>query len=404
MDIRQFSDGAATVLSDDLVTGFWSNRALFAFMLLIMELRLGIMIVSGVNMYLLKEALPVAEKKNRRPGLIVPIVLAVLIIGIIAYSCLSELTLKSEPLIVGNTAGNLYNYGLFCDDGERIYFSNYLDQGLLYSMSRDLDDFKYITNDVARYINHDDHYLYYSRMNNLKDTSARSIFVFYSNGVFRISKDGLRQRMLWNNPIGSLLYFNGHVFYQYYNEGEKLSIHMTDIDGKEHIKLDSDESVAVSVYNKNVYYSAVTRNRNLYSINPEMQMTVKALDGSFFNPVVTDGGVYYIDVEDKYRIKYCKLNGSETETVVDEKCSSYNMTEDGRFIYYQVDENSDRNGVYMLDRRSGESICLRQGNYKWINLAGDYCFFYDSNETTVYCGRIGGGSVSIFNPPVLKKR
>ncbi len=343
-----------------------------------------------------------AEKKKSRSATVIVTVLALLVAAAILYSVISEMTWKSGPKIVGNTAGNLYNYGMFCDDGERIYFSNYLDQGLLYSMSKDLDDFKFVTNDVARYINHDDHYIYYSRMNNLKDKAARSVFIFYSNGVFRISKNGKHQKMLWNEPIGSLLYYDSHVFYQYYKEGEKLSIHMADIDGENIVKLDSDESVAVSVYDSQVYYAGVSRDRSLYSISPSFVMTSKVLDGTFYNPIVADGRVFYIDVGDKYKIKSCKLDGSDTETIVDSACSAFNLSENGRLLFYQVDNNTDKNGLYMLDRASGADTVIRSGNFKWINLAGDYCFFYDSNESSVFCYKIGG-QVTLFKPPVLKK-
>ena len=131
-----------------------------------------------------------AKKSGGRSVFVAVAVFILIVVGAIAYSKISDMTRKSNPGITGNTAGNLYNGGVFCDNGERIFFSNYKDQGLFYSMSYDLDDFKFVTNDVVRFINHDDHYLYYSRMNNLKDQAAQSVFTFYSNGVFRITPNG----------------------------------------------------------------------------------------------------------------------------------------------------------------------------------------------------------------------
>lgn len=342
-----------------------------------------------------------AGKKNGKSVFAAVAVFALIVIGAIAYSKISDITFKSNPGIVGNTAGNLYNYGMFCDDGERIYFSNYRDQGLFYSMSYDLDDFKFITKDVVRFINHDDHYLYYSRMNNLKDQAAQSVFTFYSNGVFRITPNGRHQKMLWNKPVGSVLYYDGQVYYQHYAEGEPLTIHRTDIDGKDDVPLSLDESVLVSAAGSRLYYGGVSGDRGLYSVGKTSLTGTKELDGSFYNPWVIGSTVYYIDVNDHHRLKSVGLDGSGGETLSKKSISAYNITATGRYIFIQCDTSGEA-GLYMIDRSTGDERLIREGNHKWINIVGDRCFFYDSSGTSVYYYTIGAG-VSVFDPPVLKK-
>ena len=344
-----------------------------------------------------------AEKKSGKSVWPVVLIFVLIVAGAVIYTKIADMTFKSNPGIIGNTAGNLYNYGMFCDDGERIYFSNYKDQGLLYSMSYDLDDYKFITKDVARYINHDDHYLYYSRNNNLKDQAARSVFMFYSNGVFRITPDGKHQIMIWNKPVGSVLYYDGQVYYQHYAEGEKLTIHRADIDGKEDVQLSLDESVAVSVVNHQLYYSGVTKDRALYSVSTSGLVTsgTKVLDGSFFNPWVIGNSVYYIDVNDGYKLKIVGLDGQNAETLTNKRISSYNITSNGRYVFFQCD-SSDIPGLFLIDRTSGEEMLIKEGNYKWLNVIGNRCFFYDSSGSMVYIYTIGSGTVT-FDPPILKK-
>ena len=42
-------------------------------------------------------------------------------------------TLYNKEFVLGNSAGNLYNGGLFCKQEDTIYFSNMNDDGALYT-------------------------------------------------------------------------------------------------------------------------------------------------------------------------------------------------------------------------------------------------------------------------------
>lgn len=339
-------------------------------------------------------------KKNI--GLIIfVILLAAVIAGCFIVDAISNRTKLSKAGIMGNTAGNLYNQGLFCDDGERIWFSNLNDQGMLYSMDYSLNDFKIINTDVARYINTDENYVYYSRMNNLKDKAARSIFIFFSNGIFRTNKNGKNLTMLWNKPIGSLLSYDNNLYYQYYNENEKLSIHRLSIDGEKDFELFADDTPAVSLYNSKLYYAGFNKDRNLHSVGIMSGEQAVELEGGFFNPIVAYGEVYYIDLNDGYSIKHINLDGSSKETLVDDRCSTYNISSDGRYIYYQCD-NGHSNGIYRLELSSGTSEKIMDGDYKWINTVQDKCFFVSFDESTTYVYTNGSGA-EMFTAPVLSE-
>ena len=324
----------------------------------------------------------------------------ILIYAVIAHY--DSTTRRSEPGIIGNTPGNLYAYGLFCDGGDRIYYSNYKDQGILYSMSFDLTDHQIVYGDVAKYINCDDHYLYYSRMNNLKTPETRPVFKYYSNGIYRIGKNGRNFKSLWNKPVGSVLYYDGMIYYLYYAAGEKLVMHRMNIDGKKDTVLKSEESPAVCMYDNNLYYAGLEKDRSLYSINLDSGKSSVAVEGSFYEPIVTSNGIYYIDPMKGYTLKRCDLDGSNAEVLVDERIGSFNITPDNRYLYYQIDNNSDDNGLYRTDLATGEILMIMAGDYKFINLVGDYCFFYTTDESKVMCYKSGQGSF-VFDPPVLSK-
>lgn len=342
-------------------------------------------------------------KKNQKDyGFYIFLVfLGIVIIGGFLVRFLSDRTVKSRPGIYGNSTGNLYNMGQYCDDGERIYFSNLNDQGLLYSMNYDLDDFRLVVEDNARYINADDNYIYYSRMNNLKDQAAQSIFVFYSNGIFRIKKNGHNLKMLWKEPVGSVVYYDNKLYFQHYKENEKLSTHRLSSDGKNDKQLFSDESVALCLYNDKLYYAGRNQDRNLHSGTIADGATKVEIEGGFYNPVVNANGVYYIDINDKYKVKKCDHEGNNVETLTRSHCSAFNFSTDGNYMFYQIDDG-DNSGLFMLNLNTGEDELIKSGYFKWINTVRECCFFVTADETSTYCYRAGRG-LFWFDPPVFSK-
>ena len=73
------------------------------------------------------------------------IITAITIFGILYYS--SGRTYLNDEELVGNTAGNIYNGGLFCERDGRIYFSNDNDDGSLYVMNSNSTNFKKLHTD-----------------------------------------------------------------------------------------------------------------------------------------------------------------------------------------------------------------------------------------------------------------
>lgn len=342
-------------------------------------------------------------KKNKKEyGIYIFLVILVIIIaGGFLLRYLSNRTAKSSPGIYGNSAGNMYNLGLYCDDGERIYFSNIGDRGTLYSMSYELDDFKLVYDDNVRYINADENYIYYARMNNLMPKDEQSVFVLFLNGIFRIGKNGRNLKMLWNEPVGSLLYYDNRLFYQYYREGQKISTHSISIDGTGDKALFEEDNVAVSLYNGKLYYGGRVKDRSLHSASIYDGSTNVEIEGSFYNPIVNADGVYYIDVSDKYKLKKCDHDGSNVKTLVRGNCSFYNFSADGETLYYQLDDG-DNSGIFMMNLDTEEITRIKAGNFKWINTVRDMCFFYDSDGRTAYVYRSGRG-LSVFEAPRLSK-
>ena len=87
-----------------------------------------------------------------------------LLAGLGAATLLKEKIPPNDISVTGNTAGNLNNHGLFAESGGKVYFSNALDGGCLYSMNPDETDLVKYNDGAVSSINAAGKYLYYAQM------------------------------------------------------------------------------------------------------------------------------------------------------------------------------------------------------------------------------------------------
>lgn len=71
--------------------------------------------------------------------------------GLIAYNVINRFE-YNEDNVTGNTTGNLYNEGLFCEYEDYVYFSNLSDNGALYRMNKEGTEFEKLFDDNTSYI------------------------------------------------------------------------------------------------------------------------------------------------------------------------------------------------------------------------------------------------------------
>ena len=79
-------------------------------------------------------------------------VLCVLALGItVFFNLKSKETIYNTYYVNGNTAGNLYNAGMFCENNGVVFFANPDDHNALYAMDIDGSNLKKLSNDSATY-------------------------------------------------------------------------------------------------------------------------------------------------------------------------------------------------------------------------------------------------------------
>lgn len=318
----------------------------------------------------------------------------------ILYSYLKSITYYNEDDTYGSTAGNLYNGGLFCEQDGDVYFSNFDDDGALYKMDLNCDNIEKISDDKPSYINADDHYLYYARINYTKESSSQSVFTFFNRGIFRINHDGSNLLLLFKDPSGLLSLYGNQVYYQHYGLKTGTTFHQIDIDSKNDKIISNDPLIPASFYNGSLYYTGVVDEHNIHIMNANTKASQDLYNGNCYMPIATEDGIYYLSLEDNYAMCRIDLDGSNKTLLVDEFCLTFNLSSDGKTIYYQVD-GGDHNRLCKIDLATMTSETIIEGNYNNIHVTSNYVFFRDFNKTTTYAYQPKNEELSIFRAPVL---
>jgi hypothetical protein len=341
--------------------------------------------------------------KNSRKAITFFIFVFVIIL-IITLIWFTTRTIYNEENATGNTPGNLFNGGLFSVTDDTIYFSNPNDDGALYQMNLQLENVKKIHDDKVGYINAVGEYLYYVRMNNTKENNATSIFSFKNVGIFRLNLNGKNLKVLYDDPSGLMNLYGNHVYYQHYNSDEGLSFYSVNINGKDELKISDDGIMPISIKDNKLYYSGTEKEHNINVMDLNTGRSNTIFTGNTFAPILINNYIYYISLSDNFSIYRIDLDGTNPTIVVNERCSTYNISEDGDYLYYQVD-GGDNNRIVLLDLKTNTHETLLEGDYKNIHTVGDYIFFRNFSETVTYYLPIGTyKTVYNFNPPKKNKK
>lgn len=331
---------------------------------------------------------------------IVIIILLLFTIGGIAYLSLKDQTKWNTDHVNGNTAGNLYNSGLFCEYNNQIYFSNPKDNGTLYSMDPTLSNYKKLSNDKVTYINASGNYLYYSRVNYQKDSSADNVLQFHTVGIYRTDLDGSNITTLTDQVAGMVHQYGNYLYFQSYQNGNGYSLERIKIDGSDRQKISSNPFSPGLIELGALYYSNLTDNHNIMKLDLLSQESTVVYEGNTSTILSDDEYYYYLSLKDNYQIMRLKKNEPSPTTIVPKRCCTFNVSSDGSYLYYQVDDG-ENNGLHRLNLDTMEDTELSKGNYCNINLTSDYVFYQKFGTNEFFVSDLGDDrEVFSFQPEV----
>ncbi|MDO4187836.1 MAG: DUF5050 domain-containing protein [Lachnospiraceae bacterium] len=335
------------------------------------------------------------KNKSNSIGIILFTIFVLLIIsGIIVVNVINRP--KEIPVsAVGNTPGNIINKGLFCESDGYVYFANTYDQRKLYKMKADGTELKRIADVPCEFINvyGDDVFFY--------QTPGADDQVFGLGGLYGVCSTDIKGKSGMHNIdktiVNSLILYGPELYYQHYDKAEGLRLYKANPRTKEKAEI-SDKKVYVSTPVNGKFMTYNEENGYYLSLyNPANdQMELFDNDTRAYNVILEDQYVYYMNIDDNYRIYRMNLSNHEKEKLSDYTVDVFNVYGDN--IFFQRNSADTPALMHMKTNGSGERI-VASGNFTNINCTSTYTYFYEFGDAgAIYKVPTSGGTAEKFVP------
>ena len=311
--------------------------------------------------------------KNQKSFLILFLAFAILLGSALLIRYMNRVKLYDDESTVGKTSGNLLNGGLFCESDGVIYFSNPYDEGMLYSMSSDMEKVKKLSDDNVSYLNVAGKYIFYTKRNDKKNVDSDFFMALSTTGLYRTNLKGGSISSLYKEPTQAACLYGNNVYYQHYDQEKGLQLYAAKIDGSEDKKLLEEPCAPFAISNNTIYYAGYNGNHAIHTLNINGTGDSILYDGNCTNVTLNGEYIYFMDMNDDYALKRIPVSGGTPEALVSERLATYNVSEDGNTVYCQIDNGTD-NGLYSLDINSKSLQLIASGNYNYLNRTSNYLF------------------------------
>lgn len=337
--------------------------------------------------------------------ILIGIIAFVLIAAAAGYGVVSHMRGQfqyNSGYVNGNTAGNLYNAGTFCESNGTVFFANPDDDNKLYSMDLNGGSLKKLCNDSATYINADDHYVYYIRNAKASDTeyAIDALYSYSKNALCRISRDGGRTTVLDSDPCLYASLIGNYIYYLHYDTETATTLYKIRIDGEERTQLTDAYVFTCSADGQYFYYDS-SDNGNIYRFDTATDTASLVYACNCYKPTVTnDGNAYYLDVDRDNALVHVNINSGEPTVLVTDSIDLYNVY--GSYIYYQTYDESG-SALYRIKNDGTGQKLLASGTYCSINVTSSAIYFTDYRTGQVYSTpTFSPGEPTAFHPGVLE--
>ena len=334
-------------------------------------------------------------KKSIKIILAVFVVLAV-VISIAGTKYLNR-TQYNDSYVNGNTTGNLYNDGLFCESNGTVFFANPDDNNYLYSMDLSGGNLKKLSEDNVVYINADDHYVYYVRNNgeSTRHTDKHSYFSFNNNSLCRINRDGGKVKILDDAPCIYASLIGNKIYYLHHDENVGTILNSVGIDGKDCKEIKKNYAYTCNSLGQYFYYNNPD-NGSLMRFDTASDNVATILECHCYKPTVIDNShAYFVDVDNGNALVHTNLDNVNLTTLTTDSIELYNVY--GNSIYYQ--RTGDSPALCLIKSDGSGAKVLATGEYTAINATSYYIYFKDYYTGTVYCTPTNNpGQINEFHP------
>lgn len=335
--------------------------------------------------------------KKRLP-LILFILLLLAAIGFGIFFYFSHRTKFNDGYVNGNTPGNLYNEGLFCEYDGILYFANPSDGDALYSMDPEGGNLKKLTDDCVSFINADEHYLYYVR-NNPGAGGDFSFLNVNTNSLCRIDREGGKDSILIldSEPCLYASLVGNYIYYLRYTEADGSTLYKVKIDGSDREQIRDRPYYTCSTLGQYLYTNGMTDDHYIWRLNTEDDSMGMLYGGNCWMPTMTDEStVYFMDCDNNYKIAKTDLSTEEKTLLCEDRVDWYNVY--GSYIYFQRSD-TENPALCRMRTDGSEYEELVGGDYKNLSVTSSYLYFRDYyTGQTFRMATSGDGEVEVFVP------
>lgn len=296
---------------------------------------------------------------------------------------------------VGNTAGNLYNGGYFCQDEEYVYFSNPYDNYALYRMLPDETKMEKLVSMQIKQINSAGKYLYYYQYGSGANSAEGLGSLINMVGVYRCEKKKPKENSCIELTRLDNLILAGNNLYYDANDQNGVYLKEASLDGKTITQLTDYKITAACADNGKLYFHNTTTNFYLQSLNLTTKQISDVLKEDVYMPIVDGNEVFYIDIHNHYALVKYNLVTAEKIVLDETRTDMFNLSD--RYVYYQT--AGDQPQFKRIARNGSDMQVVADGAYNTFQITSNYVYFRKfQSELPVYKIPLDGSlAISTFD-------
>ncbi len=314
--------------------------------------------------------------------------LLTIILILIAGSLLSAHKIAENPAdTVGNTAGNLYNGGYFCEKDGMVYFCNIYDNHSLYSMDILEKDVKKLGNVSICNLLAGENTLYFFQRD--ASHSMENVFGTASSPTSLNACDfkGKNISVIQDGIILGAQLVGNHIYIMMTDNKQNTFLKVT-ADGKEPQEL-AKEYIHPGCGDNGIIYYTDPSTHSLIALDTASDVPREILSGNIWFPMKDGNYIYYLDADRNYNLCRYDMTGQTIEILTKDRVDYYNMG--NGYIYYQTAGSSPAL-KYMFQDGSNPHI-LASGAFCNIQVTSAYVYFQAFQQEDIMYHAFLGDSI-----------
>ncbi len=336
--------------------------------------------------------------KTQGKVLIVILILALIITTVFIVDKITDRIPPNPPETVGNTPGNLYNGGMFCEDSDGVvFFANPFDEYTLYRMNADETDVERIFASGVSHINAGADHLYFYVHNSSSETGLG--FVRRVVGLYRCTKKGKDTTTLCRDPASALTLVGDTIYLQHYDTETNTTLWKFSTDGKTSSVVSKNPINPSSCTDGYLYYTDTADTRFLHRMDTTSDSESVFVKYDMWNPIRKDDYIYFMDMHNNYRLCRYHLTDETLEVLSEDRLDMFNLSDE--YVYYQK-SSSDAPALKRVTLDGSSEEIVAEGIYSSIGITSRYAYFTEfGGECITYHTPVNGAiAVSIFDAAI----